>query len=254
MRRTGLSLLSLSLIAMSAIQHSRAQDAASDVVMLPCDGKCATITQPLKRIRGDSLPDRILATDGPEGDRYKPHYPEGLVEVEFTIQPDGHVADDISVLHVIGPPEFVAATKRTIRTWVYEPATVDGQPVAVSHRAMAFFNVAEVSDPRASVVQAYATAGELLKTGNFDQAKAKLGEMLKLPSLTFYERGLIMYPLVLIAMQRQEYLEANRLSGLALVFGPENFSEAAYRGMIRARISSSLAMGDLVGAAKYLGV
>ena len=245
-------LLFLILVAISATQSSRAQDASSDIVMLPCNGTCATITHPLKRISGDSLPSKILVADGVEGDRYKPHYPEGLVDVEFTVQPDGHVADDISVVRVIGPPEFVAVTKRTVRTYLYEPAMVDGQAVAVSHRVMAFFNVSGEAEARASVVQAYADAGELLKNRQFDEAHDKLTEMLKLPSLTFYERGLIMYPLVLIAMQRQQYLQANRLSGLALAFGPENFSEAAYRGMIRSTISSSLAMGDLVGAVKSL--
>src|ERR1700722_3899122 len=38
MRSAKLLLLSFTLVAVSAPQHSRAQDARSDVVMLPCDG------------------------------------------------------------------------------------------------------------------------------------------------------------------------------------------------------------------------
>ncbi len=153
----------------------------------------------------------------------------------------------------MGPPEFVEATKRAVRTFVYEPAMVDGQAVAISHELIAFFGVVGETGTRASVVKGYGEAAELLKAGKLEEAHAKLAEMLNLPSLNFFERGVIMYPLVLIAMQRQQYVEASRLSDLALTFGPDNFSEAVYRSMIRSNISSLLGMGDLVGAAKSLG-
>jgi hypothetical protein len=184
----------------------------------------------------------------------RPRFAEGFVEVQYTILPNGHVADDISVVEVIGPPEFVEATKRAVRTWVYQPAMVDGQPVAVSHLLTAQFRApGGATGARSHVVAAYRDASELMKAGKIDEAHAKLVEMMNRPDLNFFERGVIMYPLVLIAMQRQQYAEASRLSQLALYFGPDNFLDATYHGMIRANISSLLEMGNIVGAAKSLG-
>ena len=169
MRRAELLLLSLFWVAISATQNSSAQDALSDVIMLPCDGKCATITRALIRVSGSALPAR---TDCVRVDRIETHCPEGFVQVQYTIQADGHVADDISVVRVIGPPEFVEATKRTVRTFVYEPAMVDGQAVAISHELEAFFGVTGETGTRASVVKGYGEAAELLKAGRLEEAHA----------------------------------------------------------------------------------
>lgn len=156
------------------------------------------------------------------------------------------------MISVVGPPEFVEMTKRAVRTFVYEPAMVDGQPIAISHRLRAYFGNETETSARASIIEGYENAAELLKAGKLDEAHAKLTEMFNLPTLNYFERGIIMYPLVLIALQRHQYSEASRLSGLALSFGPGNFSETVYRGMFRSHILASLAMNDIAGAAKYL--
>lgn len=243
MRRLALYLSTAILVAISATQGARAQDARSDVVMLPCDGKCATVTRPLKRVSGDS-PNII--------DQCVPHThcPEGFVQLLFTVRADGHVDDDISVVLALAPHQYIAAAKRAVRTFLYEPAMVDGQPVAVTGGVTYQFGTEGDTGARPAVKRGYAEATELVKAGKLDEAHAKLTAMLNEPSLNFFERGAILYPLVVIAIQRQQYSEARRYSLLALRLGENNFSEAIYRNMYRYEIASALAMGDIVGAAQ----
>ncbi len=54
---------------------------------------------------------------------------EGFVEVEFTIQPDGTVAD-VKVLNAEPRRLFVRNAIRAILKWKFKPRIVDGQPVA----------------------------------------------------------------------------------------------------------------------------
>ncbi|MGH8497112.1 MAG: energy transducer TonB [Gammaproteobacteria bacterium] len=54
---------------------------------------------------------------------------EGYVEVEFTIQPDGSVAD-VNVIDAAPRRLFVRNAIRAILKWKFKPRIVDGQPVA----------------------------------------------------------------------------------------------------------------------------
>ena len=73
--------------------------------------------------------------------RVEPYYPqaarrsrrEGWVEVEFTVQPDGHV-DAVKVLQSKPGSVFDLAATTAVQRWVFAPATRNGKPVAVSLR------------------------------------------------------------------------------------------------------------------------
>ena len=73
--------------------------------------------------------------------RVEPYYPqaarrsrrEGWVEVEFTVQPDGHV-DAVKVLQSKPGSVFDLAATTAVQRWVFAPATRNGRPVAVSLR------------------------------------------------------------------------------------------------------------------------
>ena len=58
---------------------------------------------------------------------------EGWVEVEFTVQPDGHV-DAVKVLQSKPGSVFDLAATTAVQRWVFAPATRNGRPVAVSLR------------------------------------------------------------------------------------------------------------------------
>lgn len=73
--------------------------------------------------------------------RVEPYYPqearrsrrEGWVEVQFTVQPDGHV-DAVTVLQSRPGSVFDLAATTAVQRWVFAPATRNGKPVAVSLR------------------------------------------------------------------------------------------------------------------------
>lgn len=73
--------------------------------------------------------------------RVEPYYPqearrsrrEGWVEVEFTVQPDGHVGA-VKVLQSKPGSVFDLAATRAVQRWVFAPATRNGRPVAASLR------------------------------------------------------------------------------------------------------------------------
>jgi protein TonB len=73
--------------------------------------------------------------------RVEPYYPqearrsrrEGWVEVQFTVQPDGHV-DAVKVLQSKPGSVFDLAATTAVQRWVFAPATRNGRPVAVSLR------------------------------------------------------------------------------------------------------------------------
>ena len=70
--------------------------------------------------------------------RLRPIYPaaarargiEGVVEVAFTVGPDGR-AIDIEIVSADHGELFVAATLRAIRKWKFSPGQIDGQAVPV---------------------------------------------------------------------------------------------------------------------------
>lgn len=80
--------------------------------------------------------------------RVEPYYPqearrsrrEGWVEVEFTVQPDGHV-DAVKVLQSSPGSVFDLAAITAVQRWVFAPATRNGRPVAVSLRQRLDFHL-----------------------------------------------------------------------------------------------------------------
>jgi hypothetical protein len=257
MRLTGWIGISLGAVAMLAASLAFAQEEASrsdDVVMLPCDGQCVTVNRNPTKISGRVIrPPDNSNMQGPTATRIiQNNFPEGFVELQYTIKADGTVGDDVSVMRLVGPQSFVDAAKRTVRDWRYEPAMVDGHPVAITHQLRVYYGNGVEPGARSSIIKGYGEAGDLIKAGKLDEAHGKLTEMLAIPALNFYERGMIAYLLTLIAMERKDYEEAGRVSGLSLAFG-DGLPRAIYQNLFRMNITASLYRGDIVGAAKTLG-
>ena len=57
------------------------------------------------------------------------HRAEGLVRLAYRVGPDGRTRD-IEVESALGHPSFVDAALAAVRTWRFEPAMRDGQPIA----------------------------------------------------------------------------------------------------------------------------
>lgn len=214
--------------------------------MLPCEGRCAVVTRNPRRISGPSIP---MPQQGPlSGQRYvNTTNGDGYLELYFTILPDGRVADDITVLRLLGTPDFAEAAKRAVRNWVYEPATLDGEAVAVSHRVRVIFYATGADGARPSFTATYNAAATLIQEGKLEEARDTLRQTFKLPSINFYERGMTAYLLATIAMERKDFLEARREAMFARMIAAP-LTLAASRTLMRYEILASLQLGDLVAA------
>lgn len=115
--------ISLAVAAELAVSLAQAQEAPRDDLtsMLPCEGRCAVTTRPQNISHPfPDFPDRYL----------RGNTAEALIEISFTVLPDGSVAEEMDVERVLGPAGFVESAKAALRKWKYKPATLEGQPVA----------------------------------------------------------------------------------------------------------------------------
>lgn len=239
-----------------AYAQEEAPPPSDEVVMLPCDGQCVTITRNPKRISGGviHLPEEGSSNiQGPSGTRIAQYNSaEGLVELQYTIKADGSVANDVDILRLVGPQSFADTAKRTVRDWRYEPAMANGKPISITHKLRIYYGSGNEQGARSSIITGYNESAAMIKSGKLEEADGKLAEMYRLPSINFYERGMLIYLRTLIAMQRKDCVEAKRLSDVALAFG-YRLLRSTYESLYRMHIASALCVGDVVGAAKVLG-
>jgi len=248
MKPSRLSVCLASLAALLALPAAAQDDAApsDNVVMLPCDGKCPTVTRNVRSLKGSSpsWPSSMM----------RGGISEAIVELHYTIGADGKVGDDVTVLQLVGPPEFADAAKRAVRNYVYQPALVDGAPVAIAHTLRVIFQYPGIEQgARSTIVAAYDKAVSLLKEGKLDEGEAVLNQALQQPHLVFYERGMIANLLAVIALQRKDFIRARGLTDLALIFPPDDLPLAVRRSLMRANIVAALNLGDIAGAGKMIG-
>lgn len=217
---------------------------SDDDVMLPCNGKCPAITEPVNIHY--VMPN--FASGFSQG-----YFVEGVVELEYTIGVDGHVGSDVTVLRLLGPREFADSAKRAVRDWIYKPALMNGKPVAISHKLLSMFRVPGIPrGARGSIVNAYDDAAKLIKDGKLDEADAKLREALQQDRLNFYERGMIANLQTAIAIQRRDFVAASHLSAMPMIFPSDSLPPAVWRNLCRYNIVAALNLGDIVGADKAL--
>jgi len=245
MRASALRCAVMTAVALNASPGS-AQDAApsDNVVMLPCDGHCPSITLPA-RLSGTAaeFPDRFAWGD----------YVEAFVDFEYTIGADGHISD-VHIKRLLGPQQFADVARRSLENWVYKPATLNGEPVAVSHELHYYFSVPNAPvGGRPATARAYENAVSLIKDDKIVEALAVLRAASAQPKLNFYERGMLA-SLTAPALEAQgDTVGARDLSRLALSYGRNVLPPAVLRNLYHVEIRSSLALGDIVDAAKSLG-
>jgi len=198
---------------------------------------------------------------GPVPDEHRlPHFPEdnigwydtyveGYVLLHYTIMPDGHVSD-IVTLELIGPKTFANATLNAVKNWTYKPATLDGKPVATCRTLLMTFRMPETepSGGRMEIVRLYDRAVAQIKDTKIDEAMNTLNEGQAMPKLNFYERGMLANLASMIMLQKGDYVEARRLAKLATDHGLDELKPAVVRTLWETRIKASLGIGDLVDA------
>jgi hypothetical protein len=179
-------------------------------------------------------------------------YVEGYVLLHYTIMPDGHVAD-IAMLELVGPKNFADSTLDTVKGWTYKPATLEGKPVATCRTLLVTFRVpSATTGGRQEIVQLYREAVDEIKASKPDQAMTTLSNGQAMPKLNFYERGMMANLASMIALQKQDYLEARRLAKLATDHGVDELKSEVVRNLLETRIKASLGLGDMVDALNSL--
>ena len=237
MRRLGVSV-GAALLLMAPLARGQEMPPADETVMLPCDGKCAAITPPI----GIKEPRPVFPKQYTYG-----NYSEGFVQLEFTIGADGHVSD-IRTVKLLGPDAFANSAKRAVQDWLYKPAMLDGEAVAISHPLLVFFSV--IFGPggaRPAIAAAYKKASTLLADRKLEDANTILMEALKEPKLNLYERGMLTNLTSLIAYERKDYATARDMLNLTRFYQGKVPPEVL-RSMLRTDIAASLSAGDLAEA------
>jgi TonB family protein len=134
---------------------------------------------------------------------------ESYVVIRLTSAADGSVQDPV-VERLIGPSKFADTALEFVKTWRYQPATVNGKAVARLNwmvQVQYLFNP-PVLGARQKVYDAYRAAQELIDANKFDEANAVLLPILSLEDLNFYERCMVSLLLARSYLASQDYLTA----------------------------------------------
>jgi TonB family protein len=118
---------------------------------------------------------------------------EGWVEVSYVIKPDGTVGETI-IENSSGRKAFERATIGSIKHWLYEPATMNGEPIEQCHtRVRIMFTLEEGPywnrGAKRSFKKHYKRAQQLLKNGKLDEAQTKIDEIATQFTTNHYERS-----------------------------------------------------------------
>ncbi len=118
---------------------------------------------------------------------------EGWVEVSYVIKPDGTVGETI-IENSSGRKAFERATIKSIQNWLYEPATMNGEPIEQCHTKVRIMFTLE-EGPRwkrgakKSFKNHYKRALQLLEKGQLDEAHSKIDEIATRFASNHYERS-----------------------------------------------------------------
>jgi TonB family protein len=220
-------------------QDEESGDAAAlpSVEVMPCLEKCLLF-----------VPSQHINEPLPTWGREAGEYVEALVELRYTVNPDGTVGD-IAVERIIGPSDFARHAISAVKGWTFKPATLDGKPVAQSREIVFPFDLVNVSHgARDSVFSAYQKAVKEIEAGDLTDADTELKAQQDKPELTFYERGMMANLQGMIALKNKDYEAASDDVKVATDFYAHQLPPAVAVQLYKTRIVSSLARGDIMDA------
>ncbi|WP_445359616.1 energy transducer TonB [Microbulbifer sp. ANSA005] len=113
---------------------------------------------------------------------------EGWVVLSYVVSVEG-VAVDAIVVDSSGNKQFERSALSNIKTWTWEPATLNGSPVEQIYTRSKFtFNMKMTSSgARRSFVLRYKEAASLIKNGSLDEAEVKIKKLGKREKWNHYE-------------------------------------------------------------------
>lgn len=175
-------------------------------------------------------------------------YIEGDVRLHYKIGVDGHVSD-IAVLEAIGPQDFIDLATDAVKDWIYKPATLNGSPVETCHVMEIRFVISKApAGARPEIIKSYDAAVEEIRNGKWDDAQAVLTDAMTQPKINLYEYGMLGNAQSIVALHRNDMVEAKRISEKAYYLGDDRLPETVRRTLLETHAQSAVMTGDLPAA------
>lgn len=231
-------------VALLSVAGGRADEFSDEtglpkVEVLSCGNHCANF-KPAKR-KDRPLPDFPRSVDGP----FNPHA-EGMVLLTYTIGEDGRVRD-ASPIYVLGPYAFAAETIETVKSWSFEPATLDGKPVSqTSYFGLTYNATSLVSGTRVDTSDIFKDLANSPSGPKLEEDISKLRELFPNPLINRGQRTMMALALAQDAIRRRDYLDARRLAILGTIWPGASY--AMIRTLSLIRITSDLFLGEIADA------
>ena len=167
-----------------------------------------------------------------------------MVLLTYIIGEDGNVRD-ISPIYVLGPPAFADRTIETVKSWTYEPATLNGKPVPqVTLFRFTYDATSLVAGANLDIADALKSLATSPTGQKLDEDISKLREGFRDPMIGRYQRAILALPLAQHAIKQGDFLEARRLAMLGTAV-----KSGASQGMVRSlwliRIAADLFLGEI---------
>jgi TonB family protein len=205
-------------LAVSSTPHSaRADDTAQTSL------ESGTFAKPIKR-KNPKFPER-------EADAGI----EGWVVVSYVIKPDGTVGEAL-IENSSGRKHFERASVRAIENWVFEPATMNGEPVEQCHTQVLMLFALEGSKANRGAKKAfrnqYKRASQLLEKGKLEEARSKIDEIEEKFVTNLYESSRLW--ILRSMLQEKEGEDLLQLESLqrAIAGGGEYVEPNVYRSLL----------------------
>jgi len=218
-----------------------AQDGADDLPALhiiTCNDKCTNFTPARPILHAPIPPQSTFARTL-----------NGFVLLQYVVGVDGKVRSVDLLQRQGGPTKFVEAVVATVRSWTFEPASLNGKPIETTRTyQVTLYGPGNDLVAREFVRDAYSRGTQLIQSGKDSEALSALNGAGNLLELNFYERSILAYPLALIAFKKKDYLETRRLVGLAHELGTRRLPPVTEVGLWELRIQSDLMLGDMADA------
>lgn len=248
--KTGCALLArlaVLILGLAALQGAAlAQDAFLPAyTVLRCESACGKWTQA-------KLIDRPTSFPSGEVHRWPEYDAEALVRIRFTVTAEGSVENPV-VERLVGPQSFAEHTLDSVKSWRYQPATMNGVPVAQPNSEVLLFY--RFSPPelgaRSSVFSALQNGRSLIEDRKFADSEAALLPVLRLPRLNFYERAMASYFLAIDESSLNHLAAASGYVDDALIDDGQSLSRAARENAIRLKIRIDATTGQYVDALRW---
>jgi tetratricopeptide (TPR) repeat protein len=232
---------------LAARAQAGGEEPLPEVGILTCGRQCANFV-PAKPVLHEfgTYPRRSVSYGG---------WDEGYVWLLYKVGTDGKTRD-ISLIQLVGSQRFADLTMEQVKGWTFQPATMDGKPVEESRfLRQNWIGVQEGTRPsmfnpmgpdvRKEVKDAYEGAAALLSQGRADDGRAMLTQAFERRELNFFERGVLALPLLKMALQRKDYLEARRIAIEGTLIPLWRVKPAIGAELWEGRISADLMLGQM---------